>query len=47
MISQQNHATENVTLNVLKSNTRKYFMKLKLEITDEKDGPIILTDRTI
>jgi len=47
MISQQNHTTENVTLNVSESNTRKYFMKLNLEITDEKDGPIISTDRTI
>jgi len=47
MISQQNHTTENVTLNVSESNTRKYFMKLNLEITDEEDGPIISTDRTI
>ena len=37
----------NVTLNVSESNIRKYFMKLNSEITDEEDGPINLTDRTI
>jgi len=47
MISQQNHTTENVTLNVSESITQRCFMKLKLEITDEKDGPIISTDRRI